>query len=335
VTTTYRSRKLRAGEQPPTITADSNSNSLVVSASLHQAKAIKELIDQLDKQVDVTRVEEMRVIPLQYVDATETKDLLTEYLRKPGLAPGRGQAELVNDLRIQASPTMNALVVSGQSAQIERVQKLVQSMDKQELVGSSEVPQIIEVKHTSASQLAATLTRMFSEPAQKAARGQKGSQQVPIILSDDATNTLVVKARLVDFNNIKETAAKLDTERIGPSGMEVIQVNKGTDVKALAREIETTINQGEQIKLRQQPGYRPGAVAIGADERSPALYVTGSPELFPMVKNLVEKLQSSRPTTAYTARVIPVRNIPAQDMKRVIQQLLDQQQGRQGQRQPR
>ena len=76
-------------------------------------------------------------------------------------------------------------------------------------------------------------------------------------------------------------------------------------------------------------------MAIGADERSPALYVTGSPELFPMVKTLVEKLQSSRPTTAYTARVIPVRNIPAQDMKRVIQQLLDQQQGRQGQRQPR
>jgi hypothetical protein len=145
----------------------------------------------------------------------------------------------------------------------------------------------------------------------------------------------VVKARVVDFNNIKETAAKLDTEKAGPSGIEVIQVNKGTDVAALAREIERTINQGEQLKLRQQPGYRPAAVAIGVDERSPALIVAGSPELFPTVKNLVDKLQSFKPSGGYTARIIPVRNIPAQDMKRVIQQLIDQQQGRQGQRQPR
>jgi type II secretory pathway component GspD/PulD (secretin) len=329
VQTTYRTRKLRPGEQPPTITADTNSNSIVVSASLNQIQAIKELIAELDKPVDPSRVEELRVIPLQYVDAIEVKDILTEYLRKPGIAPGRGPAALVNDVRLQVSPSMNALVVSGASADIERVQTLTQTMDKEDLAGSSSVPQIVQVQHTSASQLAATLSRMFTEPAQVRARGKTGGADlVPLIMADDATNTLVVKARTVDFNQIKDMVAKLDTEQIGRlSGVELIPVSRGTDVNALAREIERTINQGELVRARQQPGYKPAAVAVGVDERGPALIVAGSPELFPTIKSLVAKLQSFTPAGGYTARIIPVRNIPAQDMKRVIQQLIDQQQG--------
>ncbi|HSW44231.1 MAG TPA: secretin N-terminal domain-containing protein [Phycisphaerae bacterium] len=329
VTTTYRARKLRPGEQAPSITADANSNSLVVSASMHQTRAIKELIAELDKPVDPSRVEELRVIPLQYVEATEIKDILTEYLRKPGLAPGRGAAELVNDTRLQASPTMNALVVSGSTSEIERVQKLVQTMDREDVAGSSSVPQIIKVRNTSASQLAATLTRMFTEPATARGRGRAGAADlVPLILADDTTNTLVVRARTVDFNQIEMTVAKLDVPGEGTSGMEVIQVNKGTDVAALAREIERTINMGERLKAQQQPGYRAAQLAIGVDERSPALIVAGSPELFPMVKGLVARLQEMKPSGGTTARVIPVRNISPQDMKRVIQQLIDQQQGK-------
>ncbi len=331
VRSTYQMRKLRAGELPPTITPDSNSNSLVVSASQTQLTAIKELVGELDKPVDAARVEELRVIPLQYADATEAKTLLSEYLRPPGVAPGRGTGELMNGIRLQASPAMNALVVSGTSAAIERVQQLVATVDKEELVGSTSVPQIIDVKHTSAAQLAITLTRMFTEPAQRQPRGgQKGVEQIPIIMADDATNTLVVKARAIDFNNIKATAEKLDTERAGPSGVEVIQVSRGTDVNSLAREIERTINTGERLKALQQPGYKPASVAMGVDERTPALILAGSPELFPTVKQLVEKLQGFKREGGYAARVVPVKNIPAQDVKRVIQQLIDQQQGQQG-----
>jgi type II secretory pathway component GspD/PulD (secretin) len=99
-------------------------------------------------------------------------------------------------------------------------------------------------------------------------------------------------------------------------------------VAALARELEKTINQGEQLKLRQQPGYRPAAVSIGVDERTPALILAGSPELFATVKELVTKLQTFRgEERPVTARIVPVKNMPAQDLKRVIQQMIEQQQG--------
>jgi len=91
---------------------------------------------------------------------------------------------------------------------------------------------------------------------------------------------------------------------------------------------------GEQMKARQQAGYKPAQVAIGVDERVPALLVAGSPEMFDTVRKLVNTLQDMKPTRGVSAKVIPVRNIPPQDMKRMIEQLIDQQ-GSSGSRQGR
>ena len=147
-------------------------------------------------------------------------------------------------------------------------------------------------------------------------------------MADETTNALVVRARTVDYNIIKETVVKLDIESIGPTGMDVVQVDRGVDVRALADEIERTVNLGERYKASKQVGYKPAQVAIGVDERVPALLVAGSPEMFDTVRKLVNTLQDMKPTGTYSFKVIPVRSgIPPQDMKRMIQQLIDQQRG--------
>jgi len=328
LTTTWRARRLRPGQQPASITADTNTNAIVISASKTDLAGIKDMIARLDEPMDEERFEELRVIPLEYVDAMETRDILSEYLRKPGSRPGRrGAEDLVGDIRIQASATMNALIVSGSTAEIERVQNLVRTMDNEEIIGTSAVPQIIPVENASAAQLAATLTRMFTEPAQRQ-YGSRNPEKVPLIMADETTNALVVRARTVDYNIIKETVGKLDIESIGPTGMDIVKVDRGVDVRAMAREIEQTINQGERYKQSKQVGYKASLVAIGVDERVPALLVAGSPEMFDRVRKLVGTLKEMKGTdNSYSAKVIPVRNIPPQDMKRMIQQLIDQQHG--------
>jgi len=333
LTTTWRARRRPAGQQSPSITADLNSNAVVISASKTDLEGIKDMIAKLDAPLDEDDVEELRVIPLEYIDADETREILTEYLRKPGARRGRGQADdLIGDIRIQASTSMDALIVSGSAAEIDRVQNLVRTMDTDKIVDASGVPQIIRVENAPAAQLAGTLTRMFTEPAQKL-YGRKNPEKVPLIMADDTTNSIVVKARNLDFNVIKETVAKLDIESTGPTGMKVIQVDRGVDVRSLASEIERTINQGERLKAAKQVGYKPAQVAIGVDVHAPALLVAGSPEMFDTVQQLVDQLALMKPKGGYSAKVIPVRSIAPKDMKRMIQQLIDQQSGgKQGRR---
>jgi type II secretory pathway component GspD/PulD (secretin) len=330
LTATYRTRRPVPGQSPASITADSDANAVVISASPSDIEGIKELIVQLDQPADA-EAQELRVIPLSYAEAEEAHTILTEYFRRPASGRGRGgAAELVGDLRLQASPSMNALIVSGSNDQIERVQELAMAMDLEELAGTAAAPRIIEVNNGSASQLANTLTQMFTEPARRSTRARTAPDTVPLIYANDATNALIVRARTSDFNQIAETVAKLDIDTASSMEMEIIALPRGVNVQSLAREIERTINQGEMLKARREPSYRPAQIAVGVDERTPALLIAGSPEMFPTVRHLVERLQEMRPSGNFTARVIPVRNVAPEDMQRVINDIINQQQGNTG-----
>jgi type II secretory pathway component HofQ len=61
--------------------ADDRSNSLVVSASEEQMKFVKELVDQMDVNVD--QVTELKVFRLRYADPQETADQLASLFPDP------------------------------------------------------------------------------------------------------------------------------------------------------------------------------------------------------------------------------------------------------------
>ena len=322
LTTTYR--VTRSGGTPVSIAADNNLNALVISASKADLAGIGDMVAKLDVP-PTDLVEELRVIPLEFIDATETLEIMTEYLRKPGGSRSRGGSDLIGDVRLQASQALNALIVSGSKAENDNVERVIKQMD-QEVVGAGTQPRIIKVEHASASQLAQTLTSMFSDPARKGSRGRSDPDAVPLILADENMNSLIVRARTVDYNQIEAMARDLDQEVDGPSGMKVIQVSRGVDVQKMATEIERTVNAGERYAAQEQ-GRKAGAVAIGVDERGPALIVAGTPQLFASVDKLVEQLISLNPAgMPLQPRIVPVSSgISPEDMKRVLEQFIDQQ----------
>ncbi|MBI4580349.1 MAG: hypothetical protein HY718_11645, partial [Planctomycetes bacterium] len=328
LTQTYQSSRRSGGGAPIAFAADSNGNAIVVSASQTDIEAIKGMIAQLDKPA-TDKLQELRVMPLEYIDANETAAILTEHFRRPGRAAGgRGSSgELIGDIRIQPSAAMNALIVSASPAELDNIQRLVQGMDT-DVAGAGTAPRIVKVEHASASQMAVTLTQMFTDPA----RQQRGSRtgaadMVPLILADEGTNSLMVRARTVDYNLIEDMVKKLDTAPT-LSGMKVIRVSRGRDVTALARDLERTINQGESYKEQQQRGYRGGRISIGVDERVPALIVSGTPELFAQVDQLVKDLDVMKPASVQRTIIIPAKgNVSPADMKRILDQVVEQQTG--------
>jgi len=325
-------RGMSSSGPPITFAADSNANALVVSAGKADMEGIKTMVAELDKPV-TDEVDQLRIIPLQFVDAQETLEILNEYLRKPGATAGRrgSTSELIGDIRLQASATLNALIASGSQDELDRVEKIALDMDKQ--VEGAGAPKIIPVKNAAAATLAGTLRELFANPTQSRSGRRTTQNDVPVIMSDDSTNSLIVRARTVDLNLIEDMVRELDKQTEGPSGLEVIPVSRGVDVVSLARQIQDVINAGERAKASSQSTYKPRQVAIAGEERSSTLIVSGAPELFETVRKLATELEQKRPATGgRRALVVPVKTKSAQDIQKVLEAYIEQQNGRTQQR---
>ena len=57
--------------------------------------------------------------------------------------------------------------------------------------------------------------------------------------------------------------------------------------------------------------------------------MAGSPDLYETVEKLVTDLENSKPPAgSQKAIVIPVKNVPARDVQRVLEQIIEQQTGK-------
>ncbi len=292
------------------VVAETGTNSIVVSASPDNMKKIEAMLLDLDKMGNTQR--RTTQVEIANADPQDVATALNEiYSKRKMTRTGEPQASV-----IVPRGSTHTLMVTCAELELPEVKSLVAQLDVKPGI---EAPKMIKVENTSAAQLAATLTRIFADSSIK----RPSTEMVPLIMSDDVSNSLVVRAGKVDLGLIEAMAGKLDTKTSVLSGIDVIPVSRGVDVRALAEQIMQTINQGEAIKTRQNPGYRAGQVMIGIDERGPSMMVAGSPELFPTVRDLVEKLRRPEPRTSKTM-VIQTKNIPAADMKRILEQVINQ-----------
>ncbi|HON69066.1 MAG TPA: secretin N-terminal domain-containing protein, partial [Phycisphaerae bacterium] len=225
-------------------------------------------------------------------------------------------------IRIQASAIMNALIVSGTAEELDKIQAMVQQMDKQ-VVGAG-APKIIKVEHIPAGQLAQTLTQMFTDPA-KATRGRTSPDSVPLIVAEEASGSLLVRARAVDYALIEDMVKTLDVPS-EDGQIRVLRVSRGRDVAAMAKMIQDTVNNGELAKQQLQKSYRAGRVSIGYDERVPALIVAGTPDLFKQVEALVNQLDGMNTNGSPQTIIIRTKSDPAK-MKTILDQVIERHTG--------
>ena len=156
---------------------------------------------------------------------------------------------------------------------------------------------------------------------------------VPLIISDDATNTLIVRAQQHDFDQIEKMVAQLDRdtgERL--PGMRIITLAEGMDVEAMADKIELLIREGERHKKSENRNYKPKNVSIMAHARTSSLIVSGASAQFPEVERIVRELEGKGPVGPTSIRVIKVRSIRSGDVIKVLDQLIEQRNQSRGRR---
>jgi len=318
----YRPDRSRP-EDEVRVSADWGSQSLIVSATAEMHQQIAELVQQMDRQEEAGLVG--RIIEVSNIGAEQVAQALREAFADKMRASGKAQPQI----SVSNPRGTNRLVVRANEADFQEVKALVELLD-QPPSERPDSPQIIPLKTANASQLASSLTRVFTEPA----RGTPGRapETVPLIMADESSKSLIVRARPAEFEEIAAMVARLDTEEATQQGViELIPVSEAIDAVDLARTLEQAINQGENQLAQAQPGTRPRHVTIRGDERASALIVAGSPSQFDQVRLAVKRLEELKPVGQERIMVINVKNMSADDAKRVLEQMIKQTSGSGGQ----
>ncbi|UCG31788.1 MAG: hypothetical protein JSU68_08970, partial [Phycisphaerales bacterium] len=291
---------------------------ILVRSDARTFEEIKQVVMDLD-QPDGVGGGDVRVVVLENVDASEAKTILEDYLRKPG--GGRSASQLVGDIRVTAAESLNAVVISGPTGQIEQAVAVVKEFDL-DPTETGGAPQVIQIEHGDAVQIAETLTRMFTG---QGGRG-RGAAEAPVIEGMAGTNTLLVKARPADMSQIRAIVASLDTEEMAEavSKVEIIQVAQGIDIEDLAASIERAINEAERRRVQGQRGATANEITIETDARTNTLLLTATPAQVKQVRELVSTLETMKPLGPSRILIRKPAHRSATEIKQVLDELIEE-----------
>lgn len=198
------------------ITAYQNSNTLVITDYANNLKRIEKIIDSLDQPNGSDPV----VIPLQYASALDIAVTVNRLFVEQGI----NAAEPTQRFTVIADTRSNSLLVrSGDHSRLAQLHKFVAMLDSPSNAGGN--IHVVYLKNAEAVKLAETLRAIYqvdtgAVAAPLAAITPMGAKQAQaetaspgIIQADAATNSIIITAPDVIYNNLRAVLDKLDVRR--------------------------------------------------------------------------------------------------------------------------
>lgn len=293
------------GARNVTIVPDPASNSLVISADENEWAGLRSFLAKLDRaEYDTSR--QLEVIPLVNADATSVARALNEGFRIPienqirreqartqrtQRPPGARDEEplpptLLVDAEgvpfVSAEPQTNSLIVSASRRDLERIRDIIAQLDVAEFA-RLEAPRVIPLKAGRPSAVAANIRELYLNQRQ-GTQARPGGPRSVVIIGDDTSGALIVRADDEQFEQIRTIAATLESQ--GEAGRALPTVIRLRSVAA-GRLRETLVRTFTPVA--QQMGE---PLSIELDRSSNALIVAASPRLLGEIRKVVEELDT-------------------------------------------
>ena len=226
-----------------------------------------------------------RVFRLQHESATQMVPVL-----RPLITPNNS---------ITAYQNNSTLVVTDYASNLERIQKIIESIDQPNDSGSI----MIALQHASALDVAQTITRLLTEPTQAVDPNQRFT-----IAADARSNSVLARAgdpaRLL---RVRQLVAMLDSPTSAGGNIHVIYLKNAEAVKLaeVLRAIYTGESAGAQARsavpaspLGQAPATAQAASSapgiIQADAATNSIIITAPDAIYNNLRAAVEKLDVRR-----------------------------------------
>ena len=171
-------------------------NGLIISASEDRLAQMLVIVRALDQATAV----ELRVFPLRYADAASLAAQL-DAVFEPG-------SEAARPWKVIVDPRTNSLVVQGKPARVAEIRDLIELLDVPSRSASGF--QVVRVVNAEAETLATHLRGLDFGSDRPTAAASAGID----VVTDESTNSLVIRAAPAEFSEIARVIGELD--RIPP-----------------------------------------------------------------------------------------------------------------------
>lgn len=303
-------------EGVPTVSAEVQTNSLIVFAGGKELERIKEIV----RQLDVTGFADgpaPRIIALKNGKPSAVASTIRElYLNKLERVNGPRAVLVIGD------DTSGALIVRADDEKFAQIKALASTLEQQGEIGRVS-PHVVRLKNVAAGRLRATILATFSETA-------KTQGETLAVEIDRASNSLVVACSSRLLEEIKRVVEELDQPAFGTSpdgtgaglvGQSVTIVditnNDPADVKRILDEMGLT--KPQQL---DRPGVVSEQVSISVMTTRRALAIVGAPGDGKAVEALVKALDAAPMDAQQQVMVVPIKVATAATLATTINSML-------------
>ena len=305
---------------PPQITAIDSLNSLWVVGEPQQLALAEQFLQRLDVPGGGD-LPPLRLLAVRSADAVVIAQLLTERYAARS-ASDRRERPVVVDAQIGS----NTLAVTAPPAILEEIESLVAEInDAGRVGGEGREIKIFPLKVGRADDLARTIDQMFPEPPVPVdSRGRpRPDLKLPrevVVRAHGPTNSLIVDApgtRMEDFARLVE---QLDRQEAAPeTEIRTYRMNRSRPeaVATTLRELSTGGHLGNKTDARGS-----GSISIGIEPNTGSLVVSGPPEIFERVEQVIAEIDGPRPGPATDLRIFRLASSRAEALEPMLRQIL-------------
>ncbi|MEY4942223.1 MAG: ral secretion pathway protein, partial [Planctomycetota bacterium] len=329
------------GESWVSAVADAGTNSVIVSASRKNLSKIEAIVQQLDAE-QVADLPAPRLIPvLEGHSPTQIAAAL-----RTVFAPADGQPRGIHSPRIVPDETAGTIIIRADDKDYQDMAALAATLQGMRPEASGSLF-MVELKHLSADAAAQTVNGLgltsagATDPKGRVVRGPVKVFAVP------GRNSLAIAALPEDRALIADLVAGIDTEPTwAQSEGELVRLSKAAApavAASLQKMIDAAATPGAnglakalQEQVRRLRIRRSGMLTadlmldltkplkLVADEKTNSIMVTGAKENVEAARELIAMLDDVPMTGSVTMRILPMRNIDAQEFATVVRELFTQ-----------
>ena len=302
------------------VEADGLTNSLIITASNENLELIRELVAKVDIE-PTAETSQLTIIPLNYADAQRAaamlRSLIKQGLYRPGSTRSRAARASRESIAISVDHATNTLIISASPENLAVVREVVNQIDTQSYAKSGAL-KLYQLKHASATRLAATIESFFKSKRTAEASVGEADAIVPVAVTpDERTNTLLVTGGKESFSIIDQLLEKLDADAVvAQNQYEVISLINGSAAK-----LKTMLDRLFAGRTTPPGGQTPQPVTIIADSISNALVIGAATEDLPMVRDLIQRLDSEQTDPDINVAVLSLSKANATSVSQIIQGL--------------
>ncbi len=190
--------------------AHTQSGILIVTETLSNIQRLIAIIEAID--VAYTG-EDIAVLPLQYASSEAVSQVLNSLFQQQARSAQQQGARVEIPIKIVPYDRINAIIVVATPSDIERVNRLVKTLDSEMQRDSGNI-HVHYLQHANAEEMTTVLNFLPTAAATEDGQGRAPAISGDVkIMPDVATNSLIINASRSEYNTLSEVIGKLDIPR--------------------------------------------------------------------------------------------------------------------------